>query len=133
MKTRTIISWTLRILIAIIFLQTLYFKFTAHPDSVHIFSELGIEPYGRIGVGIFELITSILLLINRTKIIGIVLSIGVISGAIFSHFLVIGINVKGDSGSLFILAIIVFVASLFLTYLHKTELLKTVNKIFNKQ
>ena len=55
MKTRTIISWTLRILIAIIFLQTLYFKFTAHPDSVHIFSELGIEPYGRIGVGIFEL------------------------------------------------------------------------------
>jgi putative oxidoreductase len=132
MKTTTIFSWILRIGIAIIFLQTLFFKFTAHPDSVHIFTELGVEPYGRIGVGIVELITSILLLINRTKIIGILLSLGVINGAIFSHFLVIGTNVKGDSGSLFVLAIIVFFASLILLFLHKIELFDLIKKILKK-
>ena len=39
------------IIAAIVLLQTLYFKFTAHPDSVYIFTTLGIEPYGRIGSG----------------------------------------------------------------------------------
>jgi hypothetical protein len=62
--------WLLRILAAIIMLQTLYFKFTAHPQSVKLFTELGMEPWGRIGVGTFELIASILLLIPRTTYIG---------------------------------------------------------------
>ncbi|HRD09037.1 MAG TPA: DoxX family protein, partial [Saprospiraceae bacterium] len=88
------LSWLLRITIAIIFLQTLYFKFTAHPDSVYIFSKLGVEPYGRIGLGIIELITSLLILWPRTKIIGILLSLGIITGALFSHLLVIGTEVK---------------------------------------
>ena len=60
----------IRITMAIIFYK-LYFKFTAHPDSVYIFSKLGVEPYGRIGLGIIELITSLLILYLRTKIIGI--------------------------------------------------------------
>lgn len=132
MKATKIISWALRISIAVIFLQTLYFKFTAHPDSVHIFSNLGIEPFGRIGVGIIELITSIILLINRTKIIGMILSLGVIIGAVFSHFLVLGTEVKGDGGSLFILAIIVFIANLILLFLHKTELNEQLSKILKK-
>lgn len=132
MKTLKIISWTLRITIAIIFLQTLYFKFTAHPDSVHIFSSLGIEPYGRIGVGVFELITALLLLINSTKIMGMVLSLSVIFGAVISHLLVIGTEVKGDGGSLFLLAIIVFIGSLILLILHKTELNEQLKKILKK-
>lgn len=132
MKTLKIISWTLRITIAIIFLQTLYFKFTAHPDSVHIFSSLGLEPYGRIGVGVFELITALLLLINSTKIMGMVLSLSVIFGAVISHLLVIGTEVKGDSGSLFLLAIIVLIGSLILLILHKTELNEQLKKILKK-
>ena len=132
MKTLKIISWTLRITIAIIFLQTLYFKFTAHPDSVHIFSSLGLEPYGRIGVGVFELITALLLLINSTKIMGMVLSLSLIFGAVISHLLVIGTEVKGDSGSLFLLAIIVLIGSLILLILHKTELNEQLKKILKK-
>jgi len=129
MKKTTIISWVLKITIAVIFLQTLYFKFTAHPDSVFIFSTLGIEPFGRIGLGIAELLTVILLLTPKTKIIGLFLSFGIISGAIFSHFLVIGTEIKGDSGGLFSLALIVFFACIFLFFIHKNEILSHVKKL----
>lgn len=132
MKPLNILSLVLRIGIAIIFIQTLFYKFTAHPDSVHIFSELGAEPYGRIGVGIMELITSILILIPRTKIWGMVISLGIICGAIFSHLLVIGTEVKGDSGGLFLLAIIVLIASLVLLFIHKDEFMELVNSLKTK-
>lgn len=133
MKTTTIISWVLRIAISIIYLQTLYFKFTGHPDSVYIFSELGLEPYGRIGVGVIELIVSILLLINKTKLLSIIVSLGIITGAIASHLLVIGITIKEDHGGLFTLAIIIFTLNIVLIYLHKTDFSKILkNKIYIK-
>ncbi len=132
MKTKNILSWLLRITVAVIFLQTLFFKFTAHPDSVYIFSQLGIEPYGRIGVGIMELITSALILIPRTKLLGIFLSFGTIGGALFSHFLVIGTEVKGDSGGLFSLALIVLAACVVLFVLYKNEFVSTLKTILKK-
>lgn len=133
MKTTTAISWILRIAISIIYLQTLYFKFTGHPDSVYIFSELGLEPYGRISVGVIELIVSILLLINKTKLLSIIVSLGIITGAIASHFLVIGITIKEDNGGLFTLAIIIFTLNIVLIYLHKTDFSRILNsKIYTK-
>ena len=81
MQTKNVISWILRLTVAVILLQTLYYKFTAHPDSVHIFSALGVEPYGRIGLGVIELITAVLVLLPRTQLYGMVLSLGIISGA----------------------------------------------------
>lgn len=122
MKTINLFSWVLRIVVAVILLQTLYFKFTAHPDSVYIFSKLGAEPYGRIGLGIVELITSCLILIPRTKIIGIFLSFGIMCGAISAHLLVIGVQIKGDGGGLLTLAAIVFVSCVLLLILHRKEL-----------
>lgn len=134
-KLINVSSLVLRLIIAIIYLQTLYFKFTAHPDSVFIFTKLGLEPFGRIGLGVVELITAFLLLIPRTKILGIIVSLVIITGAIFSHLLVIGTNVKGDGGVLFILAFVVLLASLILVRIHHSafRLLKTnlPNSIFN--
>lgn len=92
-----------------ILLQTLFFKFTAAPESVYIFSTLGIEPYGRIGSGIAELIAAILLLWPSKSLIGALLSMGVISGAIFSHVFILGFQIMNDGGLLFALAAIVFV------------------------
>ena len=91
----------LRITVAIILLQTLFFKFSAHQDSVFIFTKLGLEPWGRIGVGILELIASILLFVPREIGIGAGLSAGLMSGAIVMHFTKIGIEVNGYEGSLF--------------------------------
>ena len=50
------ISWTAQIFAAIILAQTLFFKFTAAPESVAIFTKLYVEPFGRIVAGIMELI-----------------------------------------------------------------------------
>jgi hypothetical protein len=129
MNVKNIFFWVLRLITAVILLQTLYFKFTAHPDSVHIFSKLGVEPIGRIGLGIVELITAVLILIPRTKIVGMALSLLIIIGAIFSHLLVLGINVGNDGGTLFILAIVVFVTSFTYLIMNKTELKGLITSI----
>jgi len=105
------IYFILRLIVAIILVQTLYFKFSAHPDSVHIFDTLGLEPYGRIGIGVLELIAAILLFIPKTIWLGALLSLGIISGAIFSHLTKLGIEVNGDGGIVFYMAVVVFVLS----------------------
>ena len=122
MKKKNIISWIARIVVAFILIQTLFFKFTGAPESVYIFEQMGIEPYGRIGSGIVELIAGVLLLITSTRAIGALLAFGTISGALLSHFTVLGIEVNGDGGGLFAMAVVVFVFSLLLLIFHKKEL-----------
>lgn len=119
-KPITVISWILQLVVAVILLQTLFFKFAAHPDSVHIFETVGLEPFGRIGSGIAELLAGILILIPATIWIGAILSTGVISGAIFFHvFGGLGIEVNGDGGLLFALAIVVFTFSITVLILRR--------------
>ena len=121
MKT-SILIWIIRVTAAIILLQTLYFKFTGAEESVYIFSALGLEPYGRIGTGIAELIAVILILIPRTTVLGAILGLGIMAGAIFSHLFVLGIEVKNDGGALFILALITFFCCTILVFLNKNKI-----------
>jgi len=118
----SLFSWLLRITVAVIFSQTLFFKFTAAEESVYIFSKLGIEPYGRIGTGIFELIAAILILIPRTALLGAVIGLGVISGAILSHLFVLGIEIMDDGGTLFFLALTVFCCCTILIYQNRSQI-----------
>lgn len=119
------LSWILRLAVAGVLLQTLYFKFTGAPESVYIFSTLGLEPWGRIGTGVVELIASALLLYPRTVPLGALLSLGVISGAIVSHLTKLGIalEIVGDHGELFALAVFVFAGSAAILALHYKEAL----------
>lgn len=126
----TIAPWVLRILTAIIMLQTLYFKFTASDESVYIFTKLGVEPWGRIGTGIVELIASILILIPKTTLIGSLLAIGLMIGAIGTHLTKIGIVVKNDGGLLFTYALIVLIASLILAIVYREDGSSFLRKIF---
>jgi uncharacterized membrane protein YphA (DoxX/SURF4 family) len=109
---------------AAILLQTLFFKFTAAPESVYIFSTLGIEPVGRIGSGIAELISAILLIWPSKSLIGSLLSFGVMMGAIVSHLLFLGIEVQGDGGLLFSLALIVSLFNLVIIAYNFNKLTK---------
>ncbi|WP_310378498.1 DoxX family protein [Flavobacterium sp.] len=118
----SIFIWIIKIVAVVILLQTLYFKFTGAEESVYIFTTLGIEPYGRIGSGLVELIACILILIPRTTLLGALLGIGTMVGAIFSHLFVLGIEVKNDGGELFILAIITFLCCLVLIYNQKNKI-----------
>lgn len=107
---------------AIILLQTLYFKFTGAPESIHIFSQLGLEPYGRVGLGVVELITAVLLVVRRTSFVGALLGLGIMAGAILSHIFVLGVVVQDDGGTLFALALVVFVSCLITAILQKDKL-----------
>ena len=122
--------WLLRILAALIMLQTLYFKFTANPQSVKLFTELGMEPWGRIGTGVFELIASILILIPRTTVFGAALGLGLMSGAIYFHLTKLGIYFDGDP-VLFIYALTVFVCCAALLIIYRKDLL-TIFHLNNK-
>jgi hypothetical protein len=117
-------DWILRIAIAVILLQTLFFKFSGAKESVYIFSTLGAEPWGRIGSGIVELLASVLLLAPRTAVIGAILSLGTICGALMAHLTKLGIKLTavGDNGELFVLAVMVFVLSLIVVYVRRREI-----------
>ena len=121
MKSKHIIL-TLRIIVAIILIQTLRFKFTAHPDSVYIFETIGLEPFGRIGTGVLELIAGILLLIPRTVWAGALLAVGLMLGAILMHLTQLGIEVKGDGGVLFYTGLLTFILSSIILYFNRKNI-----------
>ena len=112
----------LRLIVAIILVQTLRFKFTAHPDSVYIFETVGLEPIGRIGIGILELIAGILLLMPKTVWAGATLTLGLIGGAIMMHLTQLGIEVQNDGGVLFITAIVTFILSGIILYIYRKDI-----------
>jgi len=130
-----ILGWVCRIVAAVILLQTLFFKFTAAPESVYIFTRLGeflhgyfsfvpvalAEQWGRIGSGVMEMIAAILLLTPRFVWPGALLAIAATTGAIASHLTFLGIEVQGDKGLLFALAITVVVTSAVALYLHRRQ------------
>ncbi|MEK7729637.1 MAG: DoxX family protein [candidate division KSB1 bacterium] len=123
-KNQAIISWILQAITAVILLQTLFFKFTGAQESVYIFTTLGIEPWGRIGSGVVELIAAILLLIPGTVTIGAILALGTISVAILSHLTKLGIALPAvnDRGELFVLAVVVFVCSLSVLVIRRQQI-----------
>jgi uncharacterized membrane protein YphA (DoxX/SURF4 family) len=128
-KLFNVFIWLLRLIAAGILVQSLFFKFTAAPESIYIFSELGVEPWGRIGLGIIELITAVLLLLPRTTYIGAALAVVIMLGAIFSHLFVLGIEVQNDEGLLFILALSVLITSATLLFVFKENLLSLVSSL----
>jgi uncharacterized membrane protein YphA (DoxX/SURF4 family) len=124
MKVRNILSWSCRVVAAVIMLQTLFFKFTASPESVYIFTKVGIEPWGRIGTGIAELVAAVLLLIPATVSIGAVVGIGLMLGAIATHVGIIGISVMDDGGLLFFYACMVLLSCSISLLLHKDQIIR---------
>ena len=132
MKNTTInyLTWAARLIAALIMLQTLYFKFTGASESVEIFTRVGMEPWGRFGVGTMELIASILILIPATSWIGAGLAFGLMLGAIGMHLTILGIEVQGDGGYLFFLALLVSICSTFILWVNKEVLLTFVKKVF---
>src|SRR5277367_3534358 len=120
--TQAVISWICRITAAVIMLQTLFFKFTGAPESVYIFTKVHMEPWGRYGTGVAELIAAILLLSSCHCWAGALLALGMMSGAIVSHLTVLGIVVQNDGGLLFGLAIAVFVTCAITAVLHRSQI-----------
>lgn len=131
MKPRpAIIFWAARLLAAIMMLQTLYFKFTASDESVYIFTAIGMEPWGRILVGMLELIAGAMLLVSPTAWIGALLGFSLMSGAIMMHLTILGISVQGDGGQLFIYAVLVAIACITVLIMDRVKVIRTWNMLF---
>ncbi len=116
------LSLICRCVAAGIMLETLWFKFTGHPESVWIFTKMGMESWWRYGQGIWELAASILLFVPRGLWLGCLLSLGAMSAAILSHFAVLGIAIQGDGGLLFGMACTAWLASFVATWLHQQSI-----------
>jgi putative oxidoreductase len=121
-RTATVVSWIFQVVVAVILFQTLFFKFTAAPESVFIFETLGAEPWGRIGSGAVELIAGILLLIPGRTAWGALLGGLAMVGALGAHLTKLGIEVQGDGGLLFSLAVTVLVGSAIVLFLRRRDL-----------
>ncbi len=132
-RIQSIIQWAIKLIAALIMLQTLYFKFSGAEESVFIFTQMHMEPWGRYTTGIAELMASVLILYKPTTAIGAILAIGIMSGAIFSHLFVLGIEVKNDHGLLFIYASVVWLAALLLVWLNRKQLLDFLNKMSKRR
>ena len=133
MNLKNLLYWVARIVAAFILVQTLFFKFTGASESVYIFTTIGIEPWGRIGVGVMELIAAGMLLINRTAWLGAGLALGLMMGAIGMHLTLLGIEVLGDGGQLFIYAIIVSTSSVYVLVANEeniSDLMKRIKSFF---
>jgi hypothetical protein len=124
-----LVYWLTRIVAALILVQTLNFKFSAAEESVYIFSTVGMEPFGRIGIGALELIAAVLLLVNATASIGAGFSGGLMAGAIVMHLTILGIEVRNDGGYLFMLAVIVFVCNLATLLFNREKILLAFKSI----
>jgi len=119
-KYRTI-EMLLRIVTAIILIQTLHFKFTGHPEAIHIFSTIGMEPWGRFGIGAIELIAGILFFLPNYWKFAAIITTGLMVGAIGFHLftplgVVVEYGAKSDNGQLFIMALVALIFSLILMY-----------------
>lgn len=121
-KTKKKVSWFCQWVAAIIMLQTLFFKFSGAEESVYIFSTLGMEPWGRYLIGSAELVASGLLLMPALAWLGALAGIGIMSGALFFHLTLLGIDIKGDGGYLFALCVIVLAASLFILFIRRNQI-----------
>jgi putative oxidoreductase len=119
-KYRTV-EMLLRIVTAIILIQTLHFKFTGHPEAVHIFTVIGIEPWGRFGIGAIELIAGILFFLPNLWKIASVITSGLMIGAVGLHLftslgVVVEYNGNSDGGQLFAMAVTALLFSCILMY-----------------
>jgi uncharacterized membrane protein YphA (DoxX/SURF4 family) len=128
MKPTVILFWLARIVAALIMLQTLYFKFSASAESVFIFTTVGMEPWGRWLVGALELVASILLFIPAMVWLGAILAIGLMAGAIGMHVTLLGIEVQGDGGQLFMYAAIVLVCASYVFWIRRKTIPVSLQK-----
>jgi len=132
MRITNFLYWAARVIAAVILLQTLFFKFTGAEESIYIFTAVGMEPWGRIGVGVLEAIASVLLLLTPTAWLGAGLALGLMAGAIGMHFTILGIEVQGDGGYLFFLALAVALCAAFVLWVDQEKVQKLLGKILKR-
>lgn len=118
-RRQRILIWTCSLVAAGIMIETLFFKFTAAPESVYIFKKMGTEPWMRWVQGVWELLASIGLLWPRLRWAGGILTTGAMAAAILSHVTWLGFSVQADHGLLFGMAVVTFTCGFTVMLMHR--------------
>ena len=111
MNKKGLLFGLLQILAAAILLGAAVGKFSSTAGDVFIFTELGMEPTGRIIIGLIEATAALMLLTKNYPALGALLGIGVMCGAVIAHVSVLGFNVQGDRGLHIVLLLTVVLSS----------------------
>ncbi|MEO8084864.1 MAG: DoxX family protein [Ardenticatenales bacterium] len=118
------VLWAAQIVAAVLMGQTLFFKFTSDPSAVKLFTTLGVEPWGRYGTGVLELIAVVLLLVPAPYLgkhaWGAVLGAVLMVGALFAHVTKLGFG--GDYGQLAAMAVITLVCCCYVIWERRADL-----------
>lgn len=90
---KSLALWIPRLVAAAILIPVAYGKLTGSPMEVSLFTALGMEPQGRIVIGVIEL-TAGALIVSPQAATGALLAVGVMCGAIIAHITVLGIDLR---------------------------------------
>lgn len=149
-KTLSLLPHAIALFITAVFVDSLRFKFSNHPNTENIFGILN-EWAGTFGaeglfahnglfsayvIGSVELVASVLLVVGIVQVMralqawGALLAFGVMTGALFFHlFTPLGIDPNNDGGGLFMVAVLVWFGSAILLYVRKADILKVFKKV----
>ncbi|MEM6960150.1 MAG: DoxX family protein [Myxococcota bacterium] len=111
----------LRLFVAAIMAGAGYLKLTSGAAEIAIFSELGMEPQGRMIIGLLE-VASGLLLLSPHVATGALLTVGIMCGAIIAHATVIGPSPGGDGGLQMAMLALVLTSSIVLLLVSRRDL-----------
>lgn len=125
---RALIVRCAAVVVAIIFLQSLYFKFSGHPESIELFARLKLYDAGRWAVGILELAVAVMLLVPSTTTIAALIASMIMAVAVVLHLTVLGLESYNDHGRLFVLAIVAFLFSLIVMVLSEDHFRRLLNR-----
>lgn len=120
-KTSAYISYFFQLLSGVILLMAAFPKLTGSPNSVDLFVELG-APNTAVTIGVLEVLAALFLVFNFIPQIGALLSFCVMLGAIIAHASVLGIEVNGDGGQLFIMLVIVLISNIVVMWIKRSKM-----------
>lgn len=120
MKSLSINSM-LTVIITIIVLQSVYFKFTGGAEMVYVFRALNVEPFGRYLSALMEFAACMLLYFQKTRLLGATLTMFLMLLAMLAHFCFLGLEVLGDAAIMFMLALMTFSLSSILIYRYRED------------
>jgi hypothetical protein len=135
---------------AVVFLDSLRFKFTDHPNTQEIFGRLDgwAGTFGAAGlfahtglfsqyvIGSAELLASTLLLVGllpglaRLNALGAAIGLAVMTGAVSFHvFTPLGIDPNNDGGGLFAAAVTIWVSAIALLFMRRAEIVGLIRDL----
>ena len=116
------IAWLCQFIAGPIFIWVGILKLSGNQTDIDLFLTLGMEPAGRIIIGIVELFAGLLIISDAFAALGALLGVAVMIGAIIAHATRLGFSIGGDGGVHILMLLLVFSTSLSILIIRRQQL-----------